>query len=294
MYRRTFLKTSSLASLSGFAKPGLKGGGDDGKTRPALCLNAYSFNRTLRSGETSLRELFEFAAETGFRGVDLTAYYIPGYPDVPGDDVLFGIKKMAFRCGLAVSGTGVRNDFTLADEAVRAGEIEHVKRWIVAAAKLGAPHVRVFDGRKIPDDQSRAEIKSRVIEAFRECAEFASSYGVMVTYQNHNEFITDTREIIEIMESVDAEWFGLMLDIGSIQSDDPYLDIEKLIPYAVTWQVKELVRTAEGEVPTDFGKLMQLVEKHKYRGFFPLETLGEGDPRSKVRKLFKEVSDHIK
>jgi sugar phosphate isomerase/epimerase len=293
MYRRTFLKTTTLASLSSMAKPALASNGEDGKIRPALCLNAYSFNRLLRNGEMSLAELFHFAAETGFRGVDLTAYYIPGYPDVPEDKVLFGIKKMAFRYGITITGTGVRNDFTLADPSARAKEIEHVKNWVVAAGKLGAPHVRMFDGREKPDTPSHEQIKSWVIEAFRECAGFAASQGVMVTYQNHNDFITETGEIIEIMQAVKSEWFGLMLDIGSIQSDNPYADIEKLISYAVTWQVKENVKTANGEEPTDFGKLVKIVHEHKYRGYFPLETLGEGDPHAKVRKLYKQVAENL-
>jgi sugar phosphate isomerase/epimerase len=294
MYRRTFLKTSSLACLSGYTRPGLPGKENDGKIRPALSLNAYSFNQPLLNHEISLRELFRFAAQTGFMGVDLTAYYIPGYPEVPVDEKLFEIKRMAFLQGLALTGTGVRNDFTLADAEKRGKEIELVRNWIIAAAKLGAPYVRVFAGRESPEGHTREEIKSWVIEAFQECADFASAYGVTVVFQNHNDFIVATEDIIDIMERVDSAWFGLMLDIGSLPVPDPYREIERLIPYAVTWQVKENVQTDEGSVPTDFGKLMQIVDEHEYQGFFPLETLGEGNPRSKVRELFKNVSDNMK
>ncbi len=293
MQRRIFLKTSSLAFLSGYVKPAGRKINVDGKIGPALCLNAYSFNRMLLNGEMSLKELFLFAAQTGFMGVDLTAYYIPGYPEVPEDKILFNIKRMAFRHGLAITGTGVRNDFTLADPEKRAKEINLVKNWIIAATKLGAPYVRVFAGRESPQGHTRDEIKSWVIEAFQECADFASSYGVMVTFQNHNDFIVATEDIIDIMENVNSEWFGLMLDIGSLPSTDPYREIEKLIPYAVTWQVKEHVKTNDGNIPTDFGKLMKIVHEQNYQGFFPLETLGEGDPRKKVQALFKQVTENM-
>ena len=145
MKRRTFLRASSLA-LAGSTGPRLivpeckpqdKGFGC------TLALNAYSFNDPLLAGEMSLEELFRFARATGFAGVDLTAYYIPGYPDVPDDSVLFGIRRSAFRLGLALSGTGVRNDFTLSDPKELEKEVQLVMAWVVAAAKLGAPQVRV-------------------------------------------------------------------------------------------------------------------------------------------------------
>jgi len=296
MYRRTFLKTSSLACMAGIAKPAMAakpGLGKDGKIRPAISLNAYSFTRPLLAHEMSLEELFQFAAETGFMGVDLTAYYIPDYPEVPDDQTLFDIKRMALLKGLAITGTGVRNDFTFADPEKRASEIQLVKDWVVAAAKLGAPYVRVFAGKESPEGHTRDEIKSWVTTAFQECADFASSHGVMVTFQNHNDFIVAADDIIDIMEGVHSEWFGFMLDIGSLPVPNPYSDIEKLIRYAVTWQVKENVKTNEGSVPTDFPRLMKIVNEHNYHGFFPLETLGDGDPRKKVQALYKLVMDSM-
>lgn len=293
MYRRTFLKTSSLACMAGFVKPENPGLGNDGKIRPAISLNAYSFTRMLLANEMSLKELFLFAAETGFMGVDLTAYYIPGYPEVPEDKILFDIKRKAFRLGLALTGTGVRNDFTFADPEKRAKEINLVKNWILAAAKLGAPYVRVFAGKESPEGHTRDEIKSWIIEAFKECSDFATAYGVMVTFQNHNDFIVSTEDIIDIMEGVNSNWFGFMLDIGSLPVPDPYKEIEKLIRYAVTWQVKENVKTHEGSVPTDFARLMKIVKEQNYQGFFPLETLGEGDPRKKVQALYKQVTENM-
>jgi sugar phosphate isomerase/epimerase len=293
MYRRTFLKSSSLACLSGLAGTRFPGTGPDGKIRPAISLNAYSFTRPLLNHEMSLQELFRFAAETGFMGVDLTAYYIPGYPEVPEDKILFDIKRKAFLQGLALTGTGVRNDFTHSDPGQRNQEIKLVKSWVVAAAKLGAPYVRVFAGRESPEGHTREEIKSWIVEGFQECADFASDYGIMVVFQNHNDFIVAADDIIDILEKVDSDWFGLMLDIGSLPVPDPYKDIERLIKYAVTWQVKENVKTDAGSLPTDFGRLMKIVHDNNYQGFFPLETLGEGDPKKKVEILFKQVMENM-
>lgn len=259
----------------------------------SLCLNAYSFNSLLRNGEMSLEQLFRFTKDTGFQGVDLTAYYIPGYPDVPADEVLYNIKRMAFRLGLAITGTGVRNNFTLADSERRKKEKQLVKNWVIAASKLGVPHVRVFDGTAKPRGYSREEITDWLIDDMRECAAYGGQHGVMICYQNHNNFTTNAAQAIEIIERVDSQWFGLMLDIGSLPEGDAYQEIERLIPYTVTWQVKEMIQTKGTKVNTDFARLMQIVRRSGYRGYFPLETLGQGDPFQKVRELYRQASSQL-
>jgi len=293
MKRRSFLRTSSIA-LAGTA--GIPSAGkiitDPAEYSPTLSLNAYSFNDALLNGEMSLNNLFQFAATTGFSAVDLTAYYIPGYPELPNDDLLYEIKRKAFRTGISFSGTGVRNNFTVTGEEALAEEIDLVKQWIVAASKLGAPNMRVFAGN-VPSGGSAGDIQQQVIDAFRECARFGSRYGVTVALQNHNDYLVSADEVIEIIKRVNSEWFGLMLDIGSLPGPDPYSEIDKLIPYAFTWQIKEEVRTGSGTSPVDFQRLMKLIRKHRFQGFLPLETLGEGDPREKVKALYNKVSEYL-
>ncbi len=261
--------------------------------QPSICLNAYSFNRQLKSGEISLDDMFRFAVETGFEAVDLTAYYIPGYPEVPPDEILFGIKKMAFRYGINIAGTGVRNDFALVDAEDRAQEVQMVKNWVIAAAKMGATSLRVFSGRSAAPGHTREEVKTWITECFQACADFASLHGVMIAFQNHDDYIVSTADILDIVRGVDSECFGLMLDIGSLPTPDPYPEIEKLIPYAITWQIKSHVKTGNGTEPTNFGKLMKIVKKYGYQGYFPIEALGDGDPYKKVQNIYRNVSENM-
>ena len=294
MKRRSFLKTSSVAlRATGGVRPVRAAQTSNPGIQPSIALNAYSFNNPLREGTMSLEELFRFSAQAGFRGVDLTAYYIQGYPEVPTDNVLFDIKKMAFQLGIGISGTGVKNDFTLEDQ----GELEKnkilVKNWIIAASKLGAPHVRIFDGKGSDTKKGREEVKRQVIESFRECADFGAQHGVMVLFQNHNDYIKKTPEITEVMESIKSDWFGLMLDTGSVTGGDPYGDIEKLIPYASSWQVKEQVISGQGKADADISRLMLIVKQSGYTGYFPIETLGEGDAKMKVSSLYKKIMEEM-
>ena len=294
MKRRSFIKASSFAVVgaSGIqpSRAEVQNSSGYGIT-PSL--NAYSFNKALLEEGMSLDKLFIFAAQVGFTAVDLTAYYIPGYPAVPDDKTLYEIKRDAFRTGISFSGTGVRNDFTVRGDEALAKEIDLVKQWIVAASKLGAPNIRIFDGKAPSAENSTSITHQQVVDAFRECARFGARHGVNVAFQNHHNFLIRTDEIIDIIQRVDSEWFGLMLDTGSVAGSDPYKEIEKLIPYAVTWQVKEQIRSGESTEDLDVSRLIDILNKHQYHGFLPLETLGEGDPRIKVKALYNKVADKL-
>lgn len=294
MKRRSFIKASSFAMVGAAGLPSSKAEAQSSSgygITPSL--NAYSFNKALLEEGMSLDKLFIFAAQVGFTAVDLTAYYIPGYPEVPDDKTLYEIKRDAFRTGISFSGTGVRNDFTVRGAEALAKEIDLVKQWIVAASKLGAPNIRVFDGKAPSAAYSTSTTHQQVVDAFRECARFGARHGVNVAFQNHHDFLIRTDEIIDMIRRVDSEWFGLMLDTGSVAGPDPYREIEKLIPYAVTWQVKEQIRTANDNEALDVGRLINILHKHQYHGFLPLETLGDGDPRTKVKALFQKVADKL-
>ena len=256
-------------------------------------LNAYSFNSPLTKGEINLDQLLEFCAVNQFDAVDITAYYFPGYPEVPSDEYLYHIKQKAFLLGLEISGTGVRNDFTDPDQAKRKVSVELVKKWIVAAEKLGAPVIRVFSGTDYTKGLPREKVVDYLVADFKECAEFGKAHGVVVAIQNHNDFIKTADQAIEVIKRVNSDWFGLILDIGSFRTD-PYKEITQTIPYAVNWQLKETLFVKGVEQKTDLDRLMKIIKESGYRGYLPIETLGEGDPRVKVPLFLNEVREAMR
>lgn len=256
-------------------------------------LNAYSFNDPLMKGEMDLDDLLEYSAIHQLDAVDLTAYYFPGYPLVPSDEYLYHIKQKAFRLGLEISGTGVRNDFADPDPAKRKASVELVKNWIVAAEKLGAPVIRVFSGTNNTTG-IRGEVLNYMVADLKECVEFGKDHGVMVAIQNHNDFIRTADEAIEIIKRVNSGWFGLILDIGSYRSGDLYDEIARSIPYAVSWQLKEKVFIEGQEQKVDLDRLMKIIGESGYSGYLPLETLGEGDPKVNVSRFLQEIREAMK
>jgi sugar phosphate isomerase/epimerase len=237
-----------------------------------------------------IADLLEFCSATGFDAVDLTGYYFPGYPSVPSDNIIYDTKKRAFVLGLSINNTGVRNDFSMADPEKRAGEKKHIKEWIVVAQKLGAPSLRIFSGAAPGDNFRWDERAEWIANDIRECADFGRDHGVMLAIQNHNDFIRNASEVEKLLKMIGHEWVGLMLDIGSYHTGDPYKDIEANSKYAISWQMKEKVFFNDRQVDTDYVKIIDIVRRCGYKGCLPLETLGEGDPYQKVKALFDKVS----
>ncbi|MCC5935843.1 MAG: sugar phosphate isomerase/epimerase [Lunatimonas sp.] len=295
MQRRNVLRQMSLLGAGAMLAPGMslaKGLARRGNNLK-LSLNAYSFHSLLSTGKMSLDDLFHFCAEEGLPAVDLTAYYIEGYPEVPDDSVLYGIKRKAHSYGLAISGTGIRNDFTYADRDKHNEQIIFCKKWIEAAAKLGAPVLRVFAGTQSVEPSFRERLTAWIAVNFMACADTGAANGVIVALQNHDDFIQTADEVNMYLEVVDSPWFGLVLDIGSYPQEDTYEGIQKNIRHAVNWQLKENVNQDGKQVPVDLSRLFDIIGGSSYQGYLPIETLGPGDPYQKVRTFLAEVRKHV-
>jgi sugar phosphate isomerase/epimerase len=320
--RRDFLKTAALLPVAASLGGGLISSSAFAAVEPPkrvggpllkVSCNAYSFARLLndqlqqRGPGMSLLDLAEFCAKQNFDGFDPTGYYFPGYRDgkVPDDKFIFTLKRRAFDLGLAISGTGVGNNFTVADKAARAKDRQRIKDWVEVAAKLGAPVVRVFADTQmraqtwetVSNGATRDEVEKWIAEEIRECADHGAKYGVIIGVQNHGDFIKTADNLIGLIQRVDSPWCGAIVDTGYFRAADPYAEMAKAAPYAVNWQIKQspLGVEKEAETPTDLTRLLKIIRASGYRGFLPIETLsprGQGtayDPFVIVPKFLAEL-----
>jgi len=293
MQRRNFLMNSLGAGVfPAFAAEADRGAGAVARqpgTRIRIGLNAYSFNRPLMAGTMTLNDVIDYCARHNIDGVDLTGYYFPGYPNVPGDEFLYNLKRKAFQNGVTITGTGVRNDFALTDASSRRGHIELVKDWVNVAQKLGSDVVRVFSGREVPKGSTFDQVLEYMVPAFQQCADYGRKHGVIIGLQHHDDFLKTADETIRLVRAVNSEWFSVILDVGSLRQGDPYEEIEKLLPYACNWQIKEQVWYGKKATPIDLPRLRAIIEKVGYRGFTPVEALGSGDPAVIVTEFLEKV-----
>jgi len=282
--RRSFLKQAALlpAAAAGLAAPGLLHAAAPaarvGGSKLKLSLNAFSFNGALmdglagKPGGVSLFDVLDFCAKHDFEAIDPTGYYFPGYPAVPSRDYTNKFKRHAFSLGLDISGTGIRNDFAQPDATKRAADIARAKAWIEAAAELGAPVLRVFAGA-VPKGYGWDEVAAWMIDAIRECVAHGEKHGVIIGVQNHGDMLQSADECLKVMQAVNSEWCGLIVDTGNMLTADPYADIARVAPHAVNWQVKESVRGTDPAFAADLPRLYRIIRESGYRGYVPIETL---------------------
>ena len=287
--RRAFLQNLALASfflsaskLTAFnkVKPVSK------KIRLQYSINAYSFNAMLRSGEMTFFDMMEFAADIGMDAVDLTGYYFSTYPQIPSNKELFSLKRKALDLGLDVAWTGVRNSFVNPNVESRNADKELIKNWLEVSSKLGAKIMRVFTGNENYDGFTKDEVKDWLVSEYKICAKYGEENGVIIGLQNHDEFLFSSEEIIDILNRVGSDWFGLILDCGSLPTANPYEDIEKLAPYANYWFIKEHVKTNGIKTPADLSKIAAIVKNQNYQGYVSFESLSEGNPKDIISDMF--------
>ncbi len=297
-----FCAATVLGSLPAEARePVRRAGGSALK----VSLNAYSFRKLLddynlnRGQGISLMSLLDFCAKNNFDAIDPTGYFFPGYPKAPTDDYINTFKRTAFEYGLGISGTGVRNNFTPSDKAERAVGVQLVKDWVEVAAKLGAPVIRVFCDTQsqglgwhdVARGFTREQVQAWMVDALGECVEHGKKYGVVIGIQNHADFLQTGDQVLSLINAVNSDWCGVIVDTGSFISKDPYLDIAQVAPYAVNWQIKRSPAGADSAVPTDLVKLMRIVRASGYRGYLPIETL---EPKNKPYDPFAVVPPFLK
>ena len=170
----------------------------------------------------------------------------------------------------------------------RAADIEMVKNWLQVSSKLGASIMRIFAGTGTYEGYSKEEVKKWMVLDFKECAAQAEKTGVIAGLQHHNDFLFEADEVIDILKRVDSEWFGLILDIGSLRRGDPYTEIEKLAPYANYWFIKELVYVNGIAEPVDMKKIAKILKDVNYKGYISFESLTKGDPKQIVTSMYTD------
>lgn len=268
-----------------------------------LSLNAYSFSDLMMARDTRINQqvytlfnLLDWCATQNINAIDPTGYFFPTYPEVPSDEYIIKFKNRATELGIAISGTGIRNNFASPDPEIRAQGVQLAKDWILVAEKLGAPVLRVFAGA-IPEGYEWEEVAGWMIDCYKECANYGEQHNVIIGIQNHGDMLQTAEQCIYVLEAVNSKWVGLIVDTGNFKTEDPYLDIAKVTPYAVNWQVKESVFGLDSGVRTDFKRLIQIIKDGGYKGYLPIETLrlkGRAyDPFTLVPEMMEELKQAI-
>ena len=328
--RRSFLKNvvigAATAGLTNLPRPALavqyakdKPSGNPAANSPVaakidrlkVSLNAYTFNTLLLTElahpgtGVTLLSLLDFCDKYKFDAIDATGYYFPGYPNRPTDAYIDAFKAKAASLGIAISGSGVNNNFTTPDKSIRDADVRLIKDWVEVAARLGAPVLRVFADTRakgqtwqtVAKGYTREQVQQWIADSIRECADYARKFNVKIGIQNHADFLQTGQQHLALIKAVDSLFCGPILDVGSFKTADPYLDIALVAPHAINWQIKTNLQTSTAPIPVDIPKLIHIIRTSGYQGYLPIETLASTgstyDPYVLVPKFLADIRQAI-
>ena len=296
--RRDFL-FAGTAALAGLALPGQLPAANpivrNSTSHLKLSLAAYSFHRHLpqnwptpsKLGSMTLLDFIDYCAEQDLDGVELTSYYFPAEVT---PEYIAQVKEKTFRLGLDISGTAIGNDFCKpAGEALDA-EKAMTRKWIDYSAQLGAPVIRIFAGN-VPSGDTEAAALDRCVAAIDESVAYAASKGVVLALENHGGITATPEQLLAIVKRVaPSPYFGVNFDSGNFSTADPYASLEMIAPYAMNTQIKATIMPAEKKKePTDFARVIRILQKANYRGYLVLEYEEEAEPRTAIPPLLKQL-----
>lgn len=292
--RRTFGKiafastsTCLIANKSSFAIEPVK---RTGKSLIKLSLAAYSFRKYLEFKGTNkptmtLDQFAEYASEQGLGAIEPTSYY---FPDTSKE---FFPKYKAFcsKLGLDISGSAVGNNFCIPDAAKLKEQMNSVNDWVERCSILGCKTIRIFAGT-IAKGDTEEKAKERCINAIGQACDYAAKFGVILALENHGGITASVEQILSIVKSINHPYFGVNLDTGNFHTADPYGDLAKLAPYAVTVQVKtEIQKAGQKKEDADLKKLVEILKGVNYRGYMALEYEANEEPKIGVPKALEEL-----
>ena len=293
MTRRQALQAAGAAAGALIAPP--RADAAAGGKRPiSLAVSTYSYWH-FRTEKYPIEKVIEEAAALGFDGVEIL------HRQMASEDAAYvnGLKKAAFRHGLALPMLSIHQDFVTPDPAERQKDVEHTKRCIDLAAQLGAGAIRLNSGRwntiKSFDDlmkvkgeeppiagHTEEEAFKWVIDSIHACLPAAEKAGVLLALENHWGLTTKPENLLRIYKAVNSPWLVINMDTGNFATD-PYAGIEMLAPHASIVQAKTYYGGGEWyTLDLDYPRIADILRKANFQGWVSLEMEGKESPQTAV------------
>jgi sugar phosphate isomerase/epimerase len=266
------------------------------RSQVRLAVSTYSYWH-FRTPKYPIEKVIQHAAALGFDGVELL------HRQMENESAAYvnGLKRAAFGAGLALPMLSIHQDFVSPDPAERQKDVEHTKRCIGLAARLGIPCIRLNSGRwntiRSFDDLMKVKGDEPPLpghtdeEAFKWCADAieaclpeAEQAGVVLALENHWGLTTRPENLLRIYRSIRSPWFGINLDTGNFPGD-PYPGIELLAPHAVIVQAKTYYGGGEWyTLDLDYKKIAGILGSAGFHGWVSLEMEGKEPAETAVPK----------
>ena len=274
------------------------------KKRIKFGLSSYSYWH-FRDPKVTIHQVIDNAAKFGIEGVDVLHQqmdcYNKGYTQSEENAYLQSIKRHAFVNGIDLICLSIHQDFVDPDAELRKKHIEHTKKCIELAYKMGIPCIRLNSGRwgtvKTFDELMERRGLEPVIEGYTEedafkwcidaiekCLPKAEECGVVLALENHWGLTRSPKGLLRIVDAIESPWMGLLMDTGNFL-EEPYEKLKKIASKANFVQAKTYFGGGEWyTLDLDYKRVAKILADVNYGGYISLEFEGKADADEGVRR----------
>jgi sugar phosphate isomerase/epimerase len=241
--------------------------------------------------------VIDHAAELGLDGVDILHRQMESEDNA----YLQKIKKHAFLNGIALTCLSIHQGFVTPDKEELRKNVDHTKKCIELAARMGIPCMRLNTGRWNTIKSFDDLMKNRGVEpilpgyteddgfkwcadGIRQCLKTAEDNGVLLALENHWGLGSTPEGLIRLHKEVDSPWLGLLMDTGNFL-EDPYEKLRKIVSYTSFVQAKTYYGGGEWyTLELDYNRIMEILSNFGYKGYVSIEFEGKEEPYSGVKR----------
>jgi sugar phosphate isomerase/epimerase len=278
-----------------------------------LSLAQWSLHKTFNEDGVSPFKFAEMSKEMGFEGLEYVNHIYAKQIEALGfDTVIDSLKTLSEKHGMQnvlimIDGEG---DLADPDVVVRDAAVENHKKWIDAAATLGAHAIRV---NTFGTNDPELWVPS-VVDGLTKLSKYAATKNINVLCENHGWLSSDVPVLMEAIKKVNMSNCGTLPDFGNWctkredinakwgacleEYPDKYQGIKMMLTEAKAVSAKAYDFDEKGDETTlDFPRIIKMVRDAGYTGYIGVEyegsrldeTAGTKATRDLLLKAAKEV-----
>lgn len=164
-------------------------------------------------------EAIELFTRTGIQGIELIMQddYKCAVPTTVTTPVLREIRQRAADVGMEIAFlTPYITALNSLDEPTYRTQVDLLKRGVEVAVELGAPGLRVYGGKEVPEAEWQPHFE-RLVAGLRIGGEMARSAGVKLAVENHQTTMTvSARRTMEVVRAVGLGSVGVLYDQANL------------------------------------------------------------------------------
>ena len=202
-------------------------------------ISSYCLDREIEQGKMTLLETIDWAARMGAECMELVPFAFrfddpeSGKIDLPAIEK---VKKQARDAGVALVNYSVLADFCKEGEVLDK-EIRRIEHEIDIAAALEMPQMRHdVSGFRRPQGENTLMHFEKWMPVMADAAahltQYAKARGVKTLIENHGFFANGCDRVERILQRVNDDNYGLLLDTGNVicVDEDPTVAAQTLAP----------------------------------------------------------------